>query len=64
MMPDVFTHAPINAVDALAWCRRHNGTIRFEIDGTVSVIAAGIAKRGQTLGDAISALVSQLSRTS
>lgn len=56
MMPDTFTHMPMNAIDALKWCRRHNGTIRFEVDGTVTLIAYGVAKRGESLGYAMTAM--------
>lgn len=56
MMPDTFTHLPMNAIDAIAWCRRHNGTIRFESDGTVTVIAYGVAKRAESLGYAMTAM--------
>lgn len=50
------TSPSMNAVDALAWCRRHNATIRFETDGTVTVEAFGRARRAFTLGDALTAL--------
>lgn len=45
-----------NAIDALSWCRVHHGTIRFEVDGTVSIEAYGTAKRASTLSAAMTAL--------
>lgn len=54
------THAPMNVIDALSWLRRHRGSITFERDGTVSVVSHGIAKRADTVGDAMCALRSAL----
>lgn len=46
----------MNAIDALSWCRVHHGTIRFETDGTVSVVAYGTARRAHTICDAMTDL--------
>lgn len=56
MNNQTFTHAPMNAIDALSWCREHRGTIRFEADGSVSVEAHGTAVRATVVGDATTAL--------
>lgn len=47
----------MNAIDALAWLRRHTGEIRFHTDQTVTVVAYGVAKRALTIGDAMTAVL-------
>lgn len=50
----------MNAIDALTWCRDNRGAIRFHADKTVTVDAHGVAKRAETVGDAMTALRAQL----